>query len=127
MELYFYKIKELVKVVDADTIDAIVDLGFSTFVNHRFRLAGYDAPETFRPVNERERSGGKVLTAELQRLVSNNVGNLYIKTIRTDADIYARYSAILYYNQDEVLISINDIIKDFMITQHLTKEELRGV
>ena len=36
---------EIVKVVDADTIDVMLDLGFSIFSKQRFRLARINAPE----------------------------------------------------------------------------------
>lgn len=38
--------------VDADTLDATVDLGFTVHVNVRFRLADIDAPERFTPEGE---------------------------------------------------------------------------
>jgi hypothetical protein len=43
--LYVYKAK-LDRVVDGDTIDATIDLGFDTWAFRRIRLAGIDAPET---------------------------------------------------------------------------------
>jgi len=33
------------RVIDGDTIDATIDLGFSVFVRERFRLYGIDTPE----------------------------------------------------------------------------------
>ena len=44
--MYQYKIKEVVKVVDGDTIDVIIDLGFKTFIKTRVRLYGINTPET---------------------------------------------------------------------------------
>jgi micrococcal nuclease len=35
-----------VKVVDGDTIDAMIDLGFGVHVKKRIRLAGINAPES---------------------------------------------------------------------------------
>ncbi len=34
------------RVVDGDTVDAMIDLGFDTWVHKRIRLQGIDAPET---------------------------------------------------------------------------------
>jgi endonuclease YncB( thermonuclease family) len=39
----------IVNVVDGDTCDIDVDLGFSVRVKHRFRLAGINAPEVGQP------------------------------------------------------------------------------
>ena len=43
--MYEYKIKEVVKVVDGDTVDLNIDLGFNLTKKERVRLAGIDAPE----------------------------------------------------------------------------------
>ena len=43
--MYEYNAK-LDRVVDGDTIDAMIDLGFDTWVHKRIRLEGIDAPET---------------------------------------------------------------------------------
>ena len=39
-----YKVK-VVDVVDGDTIDVVIDLGFDIFTNKRIRLSGVDCPE----------------------------------------------------------------------------------
>tara|TARA_Y100001938_G_C8100228_1_gene441113 strand:+ start:4041 stop:4400 length:360 start_codon:yes stop_codon:yes gene_type:complete len=44
--MYQYRIKEIVKVVDGDTVDVIIDLGFNTFIKSRVRLYGINTPET---------------------------------------------------------------------------------
>ena len=43
--MYYYN-AVLVRVVDGDTIDAIIDLGFDVQVKKRIRLAGINAPES---------------------------------------------------------------------------------
>ena len=43
--MYTYKIK-LDRVVDGDTIDAHIDLGFDITIHKRIRLAGIDTPES---------------------------------------------------------------------------------
>ena len=43
--MYTYKIK-LDRVVDGDTIDAYIDLGFDITIHKRIRLAGIDTPES---------------------------------------------------------------------------------
>ena len=44
--MYEYKVKEVVKVVDGDTIDVVIDLGFDLSKKERVRLAGIDTPES---------------------------------------------------------------------------------
>ena len=43
--MYTYKAK-LIRIVDGDTIDAEIDLGFDTIVRKRIRLYGINTPET---------------------------------------------------------------------------------
>lgn len=43
-EVYTYKAK-IDRVIDGDTIDLVVDLGFHVHLKERFRLLGIDAPE----------------------------------------------------------------------------------
>jgi micrococcal nuclease len=54
--MYRYNASVL-KVVDGDTIDAMIDLGFSVWVKKRIRLYGIDAPET-RTRNLEEKARG---------------------------------------------------------------------
>tara|TARA_R100000458_G_C8276005_1_gene251182 strand:+ start:919 stop:1308 length:390 start_codon:yes stop_codon:yes gene_type:complete len=44
--MYEYAVKEIVKVVDGDTVDIIIDLGFDLSKKERVRLAGIDTPES---------------------------------------------------------------------------------
>jgi len=43
--MYEYNAK-LDRVIDGDTVDAMIDLGFNTWVHKRIRIEGIDAPET---------------------------------------------------------------------------------
>jgi len=44
--VYEYRVKQVLKVVDGDTIDVDIDLGFSISYTQRVRLAGIDTPES---------------------------------------------------------------------------------
>ena len=44
--MYEYAIKEVLKVVDGDTVDVLIDLGFDLTKKERIRLAGIDTPES---------------------------------------------------------------------------------
>ena len=43
---YVYRIRSVHKVVDGDTIDADIDLGFDISLTKRIRLAAVDTPES---------------------------------------------------------------------------------
>ena len=53
--MYEYKITKIMKVVDGDTVDVILDLGFDMYKKERVRLAGIDTPESrTRDLEEKE-------------------------------------------------------------------------
>ena len=89
--IYIYK-AELIRVVDGDTVDLIVDLGFDTSRRERFRLYGIDAPEM-------NTEAGKEAKAWL-REVLQPLEAIYVQTIQLSTkakrDKYGRFLAVLY-------------------------------
>ena len=59
--MYEYKVKEVVKVVDGDTVDVILDLGFGLFKKERCRVAGVDTPEKRTRNAKRPQNASKML------------------------------------------------------------------
>ena len=55
--MYEYKITKVLKVVDGDTVDVILDLGFDMFKKERVRLAGIDTPESRTKDSEEKELG----------------------------------------------------------------------
>ena len=52
---YNFRVTEIVKVLDGDTIDVIIDLGFELYKKERVRIAGVDTPEKrTRDLEEKE-------------------------------------------------------------------------
>jgi micrococcal nuclease len=85
---------ELKKVVDGDTIDLIVDLGFSTKLEWRFRLVGIDTPETWRPTTAGEKEHGERAKEFTTKELTGK--KLVIKSFKMGA--YARYSCEIIYD-----------------------------
>jgi endonuclease YncB( thermonuclease family) len=90
VELYIYKGK-VNRVVDADTVDATLDLGFGLSFTNRFRIMNYDAPETWRPKTEAERAHGIEATDQAKFFLLTDE-NLIFHTAKTPG-IYGRWSA----------------------------------
>ena len=42
---YNFRVTKIVKVLDGDTIDVLIDLGFDLYKKERVRIAGVDTPE----------------------------------------------------------------------------------
>lgn len=77
-KLYNYKIHKLLKVVDGDTIDVVIDLGFDIHVTKRIRLYGIDAPES-RTRNKEEKVRGLAAKARLKELLDKKQ-TMYIES-----------------------------------------------
>ena len=78
----------LERVVDGDTVDIVIDLGFSTFRKERIRLYGVDAPE----INT---EAGKLAKGFVEGWFRDNT-KFFIETIVVDGkggkrDKYGRY------------------------------------
>lgn len=46
MEVYAYRVQSIKKIIDGDTFDCILDLGFDVLLEARVRMAGIDTPES---------------------------------------------------------------------------------
>jgi micrococcal nuclease len=68
--MYRYKIK-VIKVIDGDTIDCFIDLGFKITIKSRIRLAGIDTPET-RTRNPEEKIYGIEAKERLEFLLQDS-------------------------------------------------------
>ena len=68
--MYEYAIKEVLRVVDGDTIDVVIDLGFDLTKKERIRLAGIDTPES-RTRNLEEKKMGLEAKEYLQNKLDN--------------------------------------------------------
>jgi micrococcal nuclease len=81
MDKYIYKGK-LERVVDGDTIDALIDVGFDIWVKKRIRYKGIDTWES-RTRNLEEKAKGleaKARNKELLEVVSDKPGYFRIKS-----------------------------------------------
>lgn len=80
--MFEYAIQKIDRIVDGDTIDVIIDLGFSVTTKQRIRLNGIDTPEA-NSKNEVER----ILAIEAKAFVTQWMvehQNLKIRTIKDD-------------------------------------------
>lgn len=94
-------------VIDGDTLDLDIDLGFNTKRRDRFRLAAIDAPEV-------KQEGGREATRFLlSRLLTART--IVVKTLRVD--LHGRYVAHLFYSDHK--LSIHDC---FTQGTHLNSE-----
>ena len=67
---------KLVRVVDGDTADAMIDLGFDTWVKKRIRFYGVDAWES-RTRNKEEKVKGLAAKSFVKDLLENSDGGKF--------------------------------------------------
>ena len=81
MEKYIYRAK-LDRVVDGDTVDALIDVGFDIWVKKRIRFVGLDAWESRTRDLEEKKKGlaAKSRVTELLEIVSTKRGYFRLKS-----------------------------------------------
>lgn len=112
MDKYIYRAK-LDRVVDGDTVDALIDVGFDIWFKKRIRFKGVDTWES-RTRNLEEKALGlkaKARTKELLEKVSSKSGYFRIKSYglgkygRVLADVFIMDKDGKQWNVNETLIS----------------------
>ena len=112
MEKYIYRGK-LERVVDGDTIDALIDVGFDIWIKKRIRYSGIDTWDS-RTRNLEEKAKGleaKARNKELLMEVSSKAGYFRLKSFgvgkygRVLGEIYIEDTEGKQYNINETLIS----------------------
>ena len=103
--MYEYHVKKVTNVVDGDTIDVEIDLGFDISFSSRVRLAGIDTPES-RTTNKAE----KVLGLEAKEYVKSKIKDAKDVVIKTEKmDSSEKYGRILgWLFLDGSKVSVNE-------------------
>lgn len=107
--MYKYKAK-IDRVVDGDTMDIVIDLGFKVTTHQRIRLQGIDTPETYsvKKDSEEYKKGMKAKNFVLKRVEENN-SEAIIETEK-DTGKYGRYIATVWLADNS--ISLNQELID---------------
>jgi micrococcal nuclease len=103
--MYEYRVKKVTAIVDGDTIDVDIDLGFDISFYSRVRLAGIDTPES-RTKDKTEKALGLEVKERLKKIL-NEAKSIVIKTEKPDStEKYGRILGWLYIDGSDV--SVND-------------------
>ena len=111
MEKYIYKAK-LERVIDGDTVDALIDLGFDTWVKKRIRYKGIDTWESRTKDLDEKKLGlaAKDRNKELLESVSSKPGQFRLKSHgvgkygRVLGEIFVKDIEGIEYNVNQTLI-----------------------
>lgn len=109
---YIYRVKSITKIIDGDTVDADIDLGFDISLTKRIRLAGIDTPES-RTRDAYE----KKLGLESKDWIKNRLEfakDILIKTEKPNStEKYGRIIGHLYVNGEDVSINNQMIVEGY--------------
>ena len=106
--MYNYK-ATLMRVVDGDTIDAEIDLGFKIFIKERIRLMGIDTPES-RTRNLQEKSWGKAASARLSELLAESDGNFTLVTKVQKKGKFGRILGTIQVSTKDGIVDANQVL-----------------
>jgi len=103
--MYTYKAK-CTRVIDGDTIDANIDLGFDITIHKRIRLSGIDTPES-RTRDLEEKKRGLASKDKLVEILDR--GSLVIES--KDVGKFGRVLGILHiYPENDLPINVNETL-----------------
>ncbi len=106
---YNFRVTKIVKVLDGDTIDVLIDLGFDLFKKERVRIAGVDTPEK-RTRNLEEKELGIHATNWMKDKLNETIKGDEELTIRTElkggVGKYGRLLGWLYVG--DATLSLNE-------------------
>ena len=103
--MYHYKAK-VERIVDGDTIDVVIDLGFKITTFQRIRLAKINTPETYNVKKESEEyQKGLISKLYLEQRIASNNNEIELETEKV-TEKYGRYIGIIWLADSTT--SLND-------------------
>ena len=131
---YNFRVVEINRVVDGDTIDVTIDLGFDLFKKERVRVAGVDTPEKrTRDLEERLGYGAQNGTKEKLDGAISGDDDLIIRTeLVGGVGKYGRLLGWLYIGDSELSLNEDMITEGYTWaydggTKQKNFEELREI
>jgi micrococcal nuclease len=102
--MYEYRVKKVNKIVDGDTIDVDIDLGFAVSFTQRVRLAGIDTPES-RTTDLKEKALGLEVKEKIKKEIAA-AKDIVIKTEKPDSsEKYGRILGWLFLDGSDVSLN----------------------
>ena len=102
--MYEYRVKKVNKIVDGDTIDVDIDLGFAVSFTQRVRLAGIYTPES-RTTDLKEKALGLEVKEKIKKEIAA-AKDIVIKTEKPDSsEKYGRILGWLFLDGADVSLN----------------------
>ena len=100
---YTYRVVQVLHIVDGDTVDVLIDVGFHTYITKRLRFLGVDTWE----VRGEERERGLIAKARLAELLAD-ADRIYVQTVMDATGKYGRLLAWLFCEKGDTVINVNE-------------------
>jgi micrococcal nuclease len=112
--MYTYRAK-VDRVVDGDTIDLVIDLGFKITTLQRIRLRGINTPETYNVKKDSEeyRKGMEAKEYVVRRLEENQ--NEVIVETNKDVGKFGRYIGVIRLADSNITLNDDLVVKGFAV------------
>ncbi len=132
---YNFRVTEINRVLDGDTIDVTIDLGFDLYKKERVRVAGVDTPEK-RTRNLEEKALGIEATNWLKEKLEGAINGDDELSVRTElvggTGKYGRLLGWLYCGDDSVSLNEQMIAEGYALpyaggTKNMDLELLREI
>jgi len=104
--IYYYN-ANVIRIIDADTIIADIDLGFGVWVKRTIRLYGINAWES-RTRDLEEKAKGILATERLTQLLAGTDNKFILES--KGLDKYGRSLGVIYINSSEEKIDVNQLL-----------------
>lgn len=108
---YTYRVLEVVRVIDGDTVDVVIDLGFHISVLKRIRFLNIDTYE-LRGGTPETKARAQQAKQRLIELLSANNSRIYVRTHMDETGKYGRLLGQLFVwnTQDDTITDINQVL-----------------
>lgn len=115
---FVYRVSAIEKVVDGDTLDVVIDLGFDVCTRQRVRLLGIDTPES-RTSDKEEKKYGLLSKKKLKewclRAVESEKDDITLELRCPEADSRGKFGRVLaeiWVTEDGVATNVNKWLCD---------------
>lgn len=110
--MFKYKAK-LIKVIEGDTVDADIDLGFDISIRQRIKLYGIVTPNPrSKDLNEQEKA-----IAVKSKLIELLNKEFIVETVHNRRGKYGRTMGIIYVEYEEELVNLNQLLIELGLAQ----------
>lgn len=121
--MYKYKISQIIRVIDGDTVEAIIDLGFNIHLKQNIRLSNINAP-TIRTLDEEVKKYGLRAKEKLEEYINTGESIIVATQKPRENDKYGRVLGELYVEGHSLTASEYLLANQYVWLYDIEEEKL---